>query len=486
MATIAPATTQRPLLARSYVDGEWVDGGGESADVTHPGDGRVVSQVSYADAQQVERAVAAATRAKAAWANEHVALRVERLAKVADVLEERLDEVVMMVTAEMGKTVTEARESVAASADYFRILGQDALRHYGKVSHNMWDPSQNKRVITQYVPHGVVAMLTPWNFPIAIPVEGFASALATGNTVIWKPSELTPGCSQLLTEVIVAADFPPGVVNLVQGAGPVGAALVEHEDVAMVQFTGSTATGRRIAANAGIKKLLMELGGNGPMVITEDANIDAAVKATAHACFYVAGQCCTAGERILVQSSIHEEFVEKLAARVSEMKVGDPFDEKTDMGPLSNSGSLEKTKSHVADAQRDGARVVAGGSSTGMYHDPTVLIDVSPEMEIAREETFGPVAPIIKFDTHEEALRIANDSPYGLNTAVWTSSLKTAWIMAEGLEAGTVHVNESTNHWEMFAPFGGVKQSGIGRIDGEDAMREFTTPKQITFDLDNA
>jgi acyl-CoA reductase-like NAD-dependent aldehyde dehydrogenase len=486
MATTVTPTAQKVVEARSYVAGEWIDGSGETVEVRHPGDGSLVSRVTYLDDAQVQHAINAAYQARGEWAKEHVATRVAILKKAADLFEGRAEEAARLCTAEMGKTINEAREDAYATAEYIRILCEDALRQSGKTVHNAWNPEQRKRVLSVHVPHGVVAILTPWNFPLAIPIENIAPALATGNTVVWKPSEVTPGCSQILAEALVEAGLPTGVFNLVQGSGTAGAAIVEHPNVAMVSFTGSTATGRRIAQAAGVKKLLLELGGNGPMILMADANIDEAVKASVNACFYVGGQCCTAAERILVHSSIHDEYVEKLTAAVRELTVGDPFDEETDMGPLAIQSSIDKTVAHIRDARNKGAQVVQGGGRDGMYHEPTVLVDVTPDMEIAREETFGPIAPIIRFDTPEEALEIANGCAYGLNMAVWTASLKTAWDMAEGLEAGTVHINESTNHWELFAPFGGVKQSGVGRIDGEDALREYTTPKQITFDLDKA
>ena len=486
MATMATDVSDAVVQVRSFIDGEWVDGAGEKIEIRHPADGNVVSRVAHGDADDVSRAVEAADRARGSWAREHVAIRGALIKQAADLLEARVEEAAALCSAEMGKAIREAREEAAATPEYMRILADDALRQTGTTAHNMWDPSQRKRVLSVPVPRGVVGILTPWNFPLAIPIENIVAALATGNTVVWKPSEVTPGCSQIVMDTFAQAGLPAGVMNLVQGAGPAGAALVEDPRVAMISFTGSTATGRRIAAAAGVKKLLLELGGNGPVILMEDANVDAAVEACVHACFYVGGQCCTAAERILVHSSIHDEFADKLAAAVRELKVGDPFDEETDVGPLAIQSSIDKTVRHIRDAKEKGATVVVGGEQEGMYHDPTVLTGVTSDMEIAWEETFGPVAPIIKFETADEALEIANDCAYGLNMAVWTASLKTAWEMAEGLEAGTVHVNETTNHWELFAPFGGVKQSGVGRINGDDSLREYTAPKQITFDLDKA
>jgi acyl-CoA reductase-like NAD-dependent aldehyde dehydrogenase len=258
---------------------------------------------------------------------------------------------------------------------------------------------------------------------------------------------------------------------------------VTHPDVGLIAFIGSTAVGEAIAHAAGVKKLLLELGGNGPLVVLDDADVDRAVDAAVRGCFYMAGQVCTASERILVHEQVHDEFVEKLTSRARALSVGDPLEEGTEVGPLSEKRILDKVVRHVEDARAKGATILTGGTHEGQFFQPTVLSGVTPDMAIAREETFGPVAPVIRVTSAEEALAIANDSPYGLAMGVFTSSLRTAFDMAEGLEAGTVNVNAGTNDWETGAAFGGVKKSGIGREVGDWALREFTTVKTITFDL---
>lgn len=319
-----------------------------------------------------------------------------------------------------------------------------------------------------------------------IPVEmigNCAASMMMGNACVWKPSEWAPYAPQLITEAFVSAGIPDGLINLVYGGPEIGEHLVTHDDVRLVAFIGSTAVGEQIAKAAGVKRLLLELGGNGPMVVLDDADIDRAVDAAVVGCFYQAGQVCTSAERILVHAAVHDEFAEKLAARAKQLRVGDPLDERTEMGPLSEQRILDKVVRHVTEAREKGATVLTGGQHENLYFEPTVLIGVTPDMQIAREETFGPVAPIIKIESAEQALAIANDSPYGLSTSVFTSSLKTAFDMAEGLEAGAVNVNAGTNDWELNGPFGGWKKSGVGRELGNETLLEFSNVKTVTFDL---
>jgi acyl-CoA reductase-like NAD-dependent aldehyde dehydrogenase len=332
-------------------------------------------------------------------------------------------------------------------------------------------------------PIGVGAFISPWNFPTEM-IFNIAAALAMGNTAIWKPSEACPYAPHLVVEAFTSAGIPPGVVNVVYGAGDVGERLVAHEDVGLIAFIGSTATGQRIAQTAGAKRLLLEMGGNGPLIVMADADLDKAIEGTVLGCFYQAGQVCTASERVLVHTSLEPEFSRRLVAAAQRLVVGDPMDEKTDMGPLSGPAILEKTIRHVEGAVHRGATVQCGGTYDGLYYRPTVLTGVTPDMEIAREETFGPVAPVMTFESPEEALEIANDSPYGLQMAVYTESVNTAWAMVDALESGVVVVNGSTNDWDNNGPFGGVKWSGIGRETGEEALRGFVNTKLVNFILE--
>jgi acyl-CoA reductase-like NAD-dependent aldehyde dehydrogenase len=332
-------------------------------------------------------------------------------------------------------------------------------------------------------PVGVVAAVTPWNFPVDIAGIPIVYGLAAGCTIVWKPSEYAPLCAGMFVELLEDAGFPAGTVNLVHGRGETGSQLVRHPDVASVVFTGSVATGEQVARDAGLKNRVLELGGNGPQIVLADADIDKAADAAITGCFYLAGQCCTAAERILVHSSVQDAFVAALVERVAKLRVGDPLDEATDMGPLSTSATLERTKQHVADAVSKGATVVAGGGSEGQYHEPTVLTGVTSDMRIAQEETFGPVAPIMRFETLDEALTIANETEFGLTAAVFTNDLRAAWRAAEQLRHGTVHINETTNYWDQMAPFGGAKKSGAGRELAGWITDALTETKQITFEL---
>jgi acyl-CoA reductase-like NAD-dependent aldehyde dehydrogenase len=287
----------------------------------------------------------------------------------------------------------------------------------------------------------------------------------------------------MFADVIRDAGFPPGTLNVVHGRGETGSALVRHPDVASVVFTGSSTTGEQVARDAGLKNRVLELGGNGPQIVLADADVEKAADAAIVGCFYLAGQCCTAAERILVHEDVKDAFVAALLERTRALRVGDPLDEETDMGPMCTPEVLERTQEHIRDAVERGARVLHGGGHEGQYHEPTVVDGVTSAMRIAQEETFGPVAPIMTFRTLDEALAIANETEYGLTASVFTRSLHDAWRAAEELRHGTVHVNETTNYWDQLAPFGGAKKSGAGRELAGWIIDALTETKQITFDL---
>ena len=345
-----------------------------------------------------------------------------------------------------------------------------------------------KRVLGYRVPRGVVGVITPWNWPYTMPAELIAPALAGGNAVVWTPATTTSLCGAMLAECLVDAELPAGVFNMVTGPGSiVGDEIAGSRGINAVGFIGSVATGEKVAARAAGKPCLLELGGNGPLVVLDDADVAAAAEASIAAAFLCAGQSCTAGERFLVHEAVHDEFVEQLAEAVARrVRLGDPFDDATTMGPLNNEATAAKMDEHVADAVGRGARVVAGGERaegfpTRLYWTATVLDGVTEEMEVAREETFGPVAPITTVADDAEALRIANASPYGLLTAVWTRDLARGLRFAEAVDAGWVNVNDSTNYWESHLPFGGRagKSSGTGRVGGRHALDTFTEQKTV-------
>jgi acyl-CoA reductase-like NAD-dependent aldehyde dehydrogenase len=477
---MATATMRRGAL----IGGEWVAGEGEEIEVRSPWTGELVGSVTAASPAQADEAVRSAAEAFESWRKTSVLERVELCRAAFGLCLERADEIAELITREVGKTIRESREEmVEYTADHFRRASEDVLRHAGKVLPSTQERTGTKRLLVVQEPVGVVAAITPWNFPVDIAGIPIVYGLAVGCTAVWKPSEHAPLCASLFADLLLDAGFPPGTVNVVHGRGELGARLVKHPDVASVVFTGSTRTGEQVARDAGLKNRVLELGGNGPQIVLADANLDKAADAAIVGCFYLAGQCCTAAERILVDETVKDAFLEKLVERAKALKVGDPLDEETDMGPLCTPEVLARTVEHVADAVAKGARIVLGGGHEGQFHEPTVLDGVTSEMRIAREETFGPVAPIMTFRTLDEAIAVANETEYGLTASVFTRSLHDAWRAAEELRHGTVHVNETTNYWDQLAPFGGAKASGAGRELAGWIIDALTETKQITFDL---
>ncbi len=468
----------------AFIGGHWIDGDGDTIEVRSPATGELVGTVTASSAAQVDQAVSAAAAAFPAWRATSVLERVDVCRRAFTLCMERNEEIARMISTETGKTIRESREEMEEfTADHFRRASEDVLRQAGQVLPSTQERTSNKRIMVVQEPIGVVAAVSPWNFPVDIAGIPIVYGLALGCTVVWKPSEYAPLCAQLFAELLSDAGFPAGTINLVHGRGETGAELVRHPGVGSVVFTGSVETGERVARDAGLKNRVLELGGNGPQIVLADADLERAADAAITGCFYLAGQCCTAAERILVQRSVKDRFVELLVERAMRLRVGDPLDDATDMGPLCTAAVLERTRRHVAEAVEQGATVVLGGGSDGQFHEPTVIDGVTPEMLIAREETFGPVAPIMVFDTLEEAIAIANGTEYGLTAAVFTRSLHDAWHAAEALQHGTVHINETTNYWDQLAPFGGAKKSGAGRELAGWIIDALTETKQITFDL---
>jgi succinate-semialdehyde dehydrogenase/glutarate-semialdehyde dehydrogenase len=415
--------------------------------------------------------------------------RAALLHRVADAMEARCEELARWLTLDQGKPYrAEAQGEVSEAIEYFRIAAEDIKRLETNVIPSM---SNNKLVFTLRVPRGVYAVITPWNWPLTMATEVIAPALAGGNTVVWAPASSTSAISVKLMQAIAEADLPAGAINLVTGPGAVvGDEIAGHRLVAGVGFVGSTETGRSVDRRAAGKHVMLELGGNGPIVIFEDANLQRAAEGTITGCFLCAGQSCTAGERILVQRGIQEAFLDQLSDAMTTIRLGDPFDDTTTMGPLNNEGVAQKMDEHVADAIDHGATLVRGGRRadgfpTRLYYEATVLREVSPAMRVSREETFGPIVPLIAFEDETEALRIANDSPYGLLGAVYTRDIDRALRFAQRLETGWVNVNESSNYWEAHIPFGGRagKESGIGRVGGHRAIEQMTDLKTIIVDV---
>ena len=475
-----------------YVGGSWVESeSGGRMEATSPATGETIGSVPEATRDDARRAIAAANAAAREWAGRSAFERASAMERVAGIIEERRDDLAQTLTLDQGKPLrSESYAEVDELIEYWRMAAGDARRLEGLMPPSV---DASKRVLAYRVPRGVVGVITPWNWPYTMAAEVVAPALAAGNTVVWGPATSTSVCSVKLAECVVDAELPAGVFNLLTGPGTVvGDEIAANAGTHAIGFVGSVATGYRVAERAAGKPLLLEMGGNGPLVVLEDADLDAAVEATLAAAFLCAGQSCTAGEHFLVHEDVHDEYLDKLAAAVSrEIRLGDPFADETTMGPLNNEGTAAKMDSHVGDAVDRGAVLVTGGARAGgfptdLYYEATVLDRVNDEMEVARDETFGPVVPIATIRSEDEALAIIDSSPYGLLTAVFTRDLARGLRFAEAARAGWVNINESTNYWESHLPFGGRagSQSGIGRVGGRFSMETFTELKTVVVNLD--
>ncbi len=464
-----------------FVDGAWADAAsGATFTAESPATGEPIAEVAEGGREDAQRAIEAANRAADGWARLTAFDRAEKMHAVADAIEHRRDELAHTLTLDQGKPISESRDEVEELLVYWRMAAEDAKRLEGRLPNSF---SPGKRVLLVRRPRGVVGVITPWNWPYTMPAELIAPALACGNTVVWTPAATTSVAGVALAECIVEADLPAGVFNLVTGPGRVlGDEIARNPGTHGIGFIGSTETGRKVAEAGAGKALVLELGGNGPVVVMEDADLDAAAEAAVTACFLCAGQSCTAGERLLVHRDVREEFVARLARLVTERVVlGDPFAESTTMGPLNNEPTAEKMDEHVADALDRGASLVAGGSRasgfpTGLYWQPTILDGVPAGALVATEETFGPVAPVVEIGSLDEAVELANASPYGLLAAIFTGDLRRGLEFADRVKTGWVNVNESSNYWESHLPFGGRSgtASGIGRVGGTAPMEAFT------------
>ena len=471
-----------------YIGGDWRPGGGGTAPATSPSSGQTFATVAAGDAADVDSAVAAAFAAWPAWAGASAFDRAGYCERIVAGIRRRRDELARALTLDQGKPLAgEAYDEVDELAAYFVMAGEDAKRLQGALPPSV---SAGRRILAARVPLGVIAVISPWNWPYTMGAELIAPAMAAGNVIVWVPAPTTTACCAALAHVIADSGLPAGVFNFVSGPGPVvGDALAGHRKVAGVGFVGSVATGASVAARAAGKTQLLELGGNGPMVVLEDADLELAADAAMEAAYLCSGQSCTAGERFLVHAAARDEFVERVVALTKDrIRLGDPFEPETSMGPLNNEPTAAKFDRHIADAVTRGARVCCGGRRaagfpTRLYAEPTVLDNVTVGMAIEQEETFGPVIPVVEVRSAAEALELTNASPFGLTAAVFTQDLERGLAFAEGARAGSVNINASTNLWESHLPFGGRagSVSGRGRVGGPYPMETFTEPKLVTY-----
>jgi acyl-CoA reductase-like NAD-dependent aldehyde dehydrogenase len=464
-----------------FVNGEWTASlSGETFTADSPATGQKIADVPQGTREDARRAIVAANAAADGWARLTAFERAAALHRVADAVDRRRDELAHTLTLDQGKPLRESHDEVGELVQYWRNAAEDGKRLEGRLPNSI---TPGKKVLLFRRPRGVIGVITPWNWPYTMPAELIAPALACGNTVVWTPASTTAVAAVALAECVVEADLPPGVFNLVTGPGStVGDEIARNPGTHGVGFIGSTETGRKVAEAAAGKAAVLELGGNGPIVVLDDADLDLAAEATVTACFLCAGQSCTAGERLLVHRDVREAFVARLARLVTERAVlGDPFDERTTMGPLNNDGVAEKMDEHVADALERGAEVVSGGTRaegfpTKLYWQATVLDNVAPESLVAQEETFGPIAPVVSIDSLDHAIELTNASPYGLLSAIFTRDLQKGLRFADAAKTGWVNINESSNYWETHLPFGGRAgtASGIGRGGGTAPMESFS------------
>jgi acyl-CoA reductase-like NAD-dependent aldehyde dehydrogenase len=471
-----------------HIGGEWIDSaGGETFERISPVTGEVLASLPKANRHDAQAAIDAANRARSHMASIPVFERAALCHAIADVLESKHKSMGEELSLEQGKTYREACDEILFAAELYRDAAENIKRLETSIVPSV-DP--NKRILTIRQPHGVVAIITPWNFPVGIPSEYLSAALVAGNTVVWKPAPTSSIIAIRLVECFLEAGVPEGSVNLLFGDAEVGDEMVANPGTHAVGLTGSSAVGNAVAQRAGAKPLLLELGGNGPTIILDDADLERAIEGTAFGCYHNAGQICQSSERILTHKKVHDAVLEGLVEKARAIKLGHPLDETTTMGPLNNEGVAKKMDEHLADAVQKGATVVTGGRRaegfpTALYYEPTVVDGVPPESLFNHEETFGPVAPIISTEDLDEAIAVANSCGLGLCCSVYTSNVSKAFYCAEQLECGVVNVNESAAYWDGRIPFGGYsgKGSGVGRLGGKETILSMTQLKSVVMDV---
>ena len=470
------------LRTANYIAGQWCAADDQSTfSIVNPANGQILAAVPCCGAAETRRAIAAAEAAWPAWRALTAQQRGRLLQAWYRLILDHTEDLAQLVTAEGGKPLAEARGEVGYGASFVEWFAEEGKRSYGE---SIPSPNADKRLLVIKQPIGVCAAITPWNFPLAMITRKVAPALAAGCPVVVKPAEATPLTALALAVLAEQAGFPPGVFNVVTGDPvAIGGELTGNPTVRKLSFTGSTAVGRLLMAQCAptVKKLSLELGGNAPFIVFDDADIDAAVESALIAKYRNTGQTCVCANRLLVQDGVYDKFAQMLATRVGQMKVGNGLEDGNAQGPLIDMKAVEKVEEHIADAVAKGAKVLTGGKrheKGGQFFQPTVLANVTPDMKVTHEETFGPVAPLYRFKTEAELLKLANDTEYGLAAYFYSRDIGRIWRIAEGLETGIVGINVGIISNEI-APFGGVKESGIGREGSKYGIEEFVEVKYL-------
>lgn len=473
------------LQRQAFVNGEWADSdNGSTFAVTNPANGTELARVANLGAAETERAIAAAAAALPDWSAKTAHVRAQILRRWNDLILDNAEDLALLMTLEQGKPLTESRGEVRYGASFIDWFAEEGKRAYGDV---IPTHAAGQRLLVLKQPVGVVGAITPWNFPIAMITRKVAPALAAGCTVVIKPSEETPLCALALAELGRRAGFPAGVLNVVTGtdAPAIGKALTDSPLVRKISFTGSTAVGKQLMRQSAdtVKKISLELGGNAPFIVFDDADLDAAVEGAVASKYRNAGQTCVCANRLFVQNTVYEAFVEKFTAAVARQKVGPGTEQGVNIGPLINNKALAKVERLVGNAVASGARALTGGQALeGTFYAPTVLADVTSGMDIFKEEIFGPVAPVLRFDTEQEVVRLANDTPFGLAAYFYGRDVGRIFRVAEALEYGMVGVNTGILGTAV-APFGGMKESGVGREGSKYGIDEFLEIKYVCVGL---
>jgi succinate-semialdehyde dehydrogenase/glutarate-semialdehyde dehydrogenase len=470
------------LRRQAYIDGHWVDAdSGATLAVTNPATGALVASVAKCGQAETRRAIAAAERAQKDWARRPAKERSVLLRRLFDLMMANQEDLARILTAEQGKPLAEARGEIAYSANFIDWFAEEAKRVYGDT---IPAPGSDKRIVVIKQPIGVVACITPWNFPSAMLGRKIAPALAAGCAVVCKPANNTPLSAFAIAALAERAGFPRGVINVLGGVTrEIGDELCANPAVRKLTFTGSTPVGKELMAKcaATVKRTSMELGGNAPFIVFDDADLDAAVAGAIASKYRNAGQTCVCANRLLVQDGVYDAFTDKLAAAVQQFRLGDGMQDGVNMGPLIDEGAANEVLSFVADAVAKGATVLTGGrrgALGGGFVEPTILTDVTPEMRVFNEEIFGPIAPVFRFGTEAEAIALANDTPFGLASYFYARDIGRVWRVAEGLEYGIVGINEGIISTEV-APFGGMKESGSGREGSKYGMDDYLEIKYL-------